>query len=297
VHDEHVSDTEGLVAPEDALSQYESARASLLKNLRSLNAFDFDLDLLPPNSDHGDNRPLEEQSLPENKEATTARPKDGFTHGTTSPPTSRSLHQMSVDGGSDQDSGKASSVLGKDNDHALYRTYWLRRPRITVKDYSLRPGLDALEVDEPNDYRLKTIRYQDTDEEVNLETSDKATRKKERRSKRQYDKRKKETARKREIGAASLKKGEELVEHMFDSGWVPSDMHEFKVTLAVLMEDRVKIYQELVKEGWSDHGWWLHQLMSSWERESSTTTAKEKKKEKERFQLLVKGTWLEDVES
>lgn len=326
LHDEHVhiSDTEGLVAPEDALlkvedcditqrpplleidqdiftvkSQDDNTQATgYLKNWRSLNAFEFDLDLLPPKSDGGDNRPREEQSLPENMEATTAQPEDCITHGTTPPQTSRTLHQMNVDGGSNQDSGEASSALTKDDDYALNKTVWLKyRPRTTAKDYMFGFGHDAFKADIPDDYVSKAMSYLSAAKTVNLETSDKATRKKERRSKRQYDKRKKETARKREIGAASLRKGEELVEHMFDSGWVPSDMHDFKLTLAVLMEDRVKIYQELVKEGWSDHGWWLHQLMSSWERESSTMTAKEKKKEKERFQLLVKGTWLEDVES
>ena len=101
-----------------------------------------------------------------------------------------------------------------------------------------------------------------------------------------------ESLRNRGVGAANLKKGEELARYMFKSGWVPGDIYRLKTALWLLLDAREQTYEELASEGFTFHGWRLYNFMSRWEREPGAMN----QKEEERIQRLIKDSWLEDSE-
>jgi hypothetical protein len=205
-------------------SQHGSTQAPFLENLRRLRAFESSINLLRSNPSWL----LQEQPLPDNEEATSAQVGDGSTHGTAAPPTYRKPHQMTVDDGTIQNSDEPGSRFGED----------MIIPRYPINDYSFLSdlhGVHALKAHTTESFAFRTSRYEGVAKEINPKTAGKSSRKKERRSKRQYNKRSMESERKRDMGAANLKKGRDFIEHMFYFGWVTSDMDDFTSIVARLL--------------------------------------------------------------
>ena len=205
----------------------------------------------------------------------------------------RKPHRMNVDERIDQDSDEIGSALSEDENNTSNGAFGSKDlPTSTIDDHSSLLGRIVPKAYIPDHTATMAETREDTVTEINPTTADKPSRKKERRAKRQRNRRKMESLRKQELGAANLKKGEELAESMFISGWVLGDMMKMMVTLEVLLRDRERIYEELVREDSTAHGWRLYNLMSSWEREPGAMN-RYGKKEEERIQRLIKGSWLE----
>ena len=191
-----------------------------------------------------------------------------------------------------QEAKEIISALNKDKNNSSEGAFGPKGlPSSTVDNYSFLLGRVVPKAYIPGHSTITAKTREDTVTEINLTTADKPSRKKERRARQQRVKRQMESSRKKEVGAANLKKGEELVDHMFRTGWVPGDMEDFQTTLELLLEAREEIYEELVREGDTDHGWWLYDLMSSWERKPGAMN----KEEEERIQRLIKSSWLNIV--
>lgn len=203
----------------------------------------------------------------------------------------REPHRMNVDERIDQDSDETGSALSKDENDTSNGAFGLKDlPKSAVVNYSFLLGRVVPKACIPDYSTIMAKPREDTITEIDPTTADKPSRKKERRAKRQRIRRKVESIRKRGVGAANLKKGEELTRYMFKSGWVPGDIDGLKIALGLLLEAREETYEELASEGFTPHGWRLYKFMSRWEREPGAMN----QKEEERIQRLIKGSWLED---